>query len=167
MTTTVRDSQRTLVYAAETMFGRMLEKAASCPLVEVGGVTVTAPALVKFGDLASMQRYVDRVLSRESVRAYFGDQGSVVVEARRGDRAAEYHADLHTIRVPMMSSGRSLRTEPVILHELAHHFTADDDLAAHGPEFAANHLWLIEDVMGPEARFILGVLYSDSGVDIA
>lgn len=171
MTTAVaRDTQQSAVYNAEHLYAKLLDRGAGTS-IELAGTTLTPPAEAKFGDIAAIQRYVDSALARPSLIARYGPMPPVTVRARRGNRAAHYEPGANTIAVPIGRDSRALRREAVVVHELAHHIdehTAETqlDAPAHGPQFAAIHVWVAEDLMGPEAGFMLRVLYSNSGVAI-
>lgn len=166
---TARDYQRGKVYSAETMFGRMLARAAErcAPSVELAGTTVNIPPLVRFGSIEGTQDFVDRILHRPSVVAAFGPVRPVAVRARGGTTAtAHYEIVNQVIAVPDDLDKGMLRCE-VLLHELAHHFVPHDDVGGpHGPAFTATMLWLLDDVVGAEAEFILRVLYYENGVQV-
>jgi putative metallohydrolase (TIGR04338 family) len=168
--TAERDSQRAAVYNAEHLFATMLSREAGST-IQLAGATITMPATAKFGDIAAAQRYVDTVLTRPSLIATFGPLPAVTVRARRGQCAAHYEVGHNTIAIPTVGQGRSMLNERVVAHELAHHIEqhttpAGTVTAAHGRQFTSIQLTLIEDVIGPEAAFILRVLYHDNGVQI-
>jgi putative metallohydrolase (TIGR04338 family) len=50
-----------------------------------------------------------------------------------------------------------------VLHELTHHLAPD---AGHGPEFAAQLLELVEELVGVEAAFLLRSSLIDSGAHL-
>ena len=160
-----RDFQRSAVYSAETVFGSMLSEATDRGATTViAGTSLTLPKAARFASIPSMQDYVDRVLSRPSVIAQFGPVRPVRVRVRNGGpQTAHYEPHPQVIAVPDPAHS-GVAAESVLLHELAHHFAVTG--SAHGPEFTATLLWLLGDVMGPEAAFVLRVLYGDSGVQV-
>lgn len=154
---TGRDYQRSAVYRAESMFGRMLERG-GC--VEIAGTSVTLPPEARFGNVESVQRYVDAAIKHPSVVAEFGDQGPVTVRVRKGDTQAHYEYAGAVIAVP--ENDLFLR-ESVLVHELGHHFAPE---CRHGPAFTATFVRLLELIVGPEAGFVMSVLYRESDVDV-
>ena len=81
------------------------------------------------------------------------------MRARRGETAAHYESG--TIAVPDRRDSWALR-ELVVLHELAHHLAGD--AAAHGRDYVATMVELAGCVMGPEAGYVLRVIYAKEGV---
>lgn len=168
-----RDRQRAAVYAAEEQVGRILGRAAEFPVAEVAGSRIAVPAERRFGDLASVQRYVDRVLGLNWVRARWPDAAArpVRVRVRRGVTKAHYEpsgtgdADGATalIALPLAGDGWALR-ELVVLHELTHHLGGAD--LTHGAAFTGRMLDLVDGIIGPEAALLLRVALSDQGADV-
>ena len=163
----VRDSQRSRVYAAEqfvrTLFDRAVQH--NSPALDFFGEAITLPPEARFGSLASLQRYVDEVLALPAVIARWPDAGPVVVRARRGLTTAHYeNADGRAvIAVPdRAGAGWALR-ELVALHELAHHLDGPGG-PAHGPGFVATFCALTSVVMGPEVGHVLRVMYAKEAV---
>lgn len=158
---TARDTQRARVYAAEqfvrTMFDRVAQH--SSRAIDFFGTSLTLPPEAKFGSVDAVQRYVDEVLSRVGA-------APVTVRARRGAAAAHYEnvAGAAVIAVPDGSGTWALR-ELVVLHELAHHLSADaPDEPPHGPAFVATYCELCETIMGPEVGLVLRIVYAKEGV---
>jgi putative metallohydrolase (TIGR04338 family) len=148
-----RDSQRSRVYAAETQVARIIDAR-------------VVPDDRKFGDLESVQRYVDAVLALNWVRARWPDaaERAVSVRARAGAGKAHYEHATATIALPPFQAGGgwALR-ELVVLHELAHHVT-DESQPVHGQGFVANLLVLVSELLGPEAEFLLRTTFAENGV---
>ncbi|GAB36323.1 TIGR04338 family metallohydrolase [Gordonia otitidis] len=162
-----RDSQRGLVYSAEDLLRSALDARSSIGVIEIAGTRVTLPPEARFASIESMQRYVDAVLSRPSVRERFGCVAPVRVRARRGTNAAHYEPNNNTIAVPVGDDSTPFRRESVVVHELAHHLTEyGPHTASHGPEFVCVLLWLIGDVMGAEAAFVLRTFMFQHGVRV-
>lgn len=162
----MRDGQRAGVYDAEALVRTMFDRAEQRGLrtVEVHGSTVTLPVERKFGSVASVQDYCDRVLALNWARAAWPRAGvPVTVRARAGNTAAHYADD--TIAVPVDRDGRWALRELVVLHELAHHLGEATE-AGHGPAFVDRHLTLVGEVIGPEAAFVLRSAYLAGGVEI-
>ncbi len=54
-----------------------------------------------------------------------------------------------------MALPRVGRTEPIVLHELAHLLVSSPAVAPHGPEFAAGELALVDHRLGASAAAAL------------
>lgn len=163
---TVRDTQRAKVYAAEqfvrTLFDRAAERGNS--VVEFFGTQLTLPPEGRFASVPSVQRYLDDVLTLDTVRRRWPAAGPLSVRPRRGATAAHYERTDDGRAVVAVPDGRgtwALR-ELVVLHELAHHLCGTEP--AHGPPFATTMCELAEAVMGPEAAHVLRVVYAQEGV---
>ena len=147
------DPQRRLVYEAEHAVAQMIDRRLDFPVVSAFGSRVTLPDDRKFGDLESVQRYVDAVLALDWVRVLPRGAKPVTVRARAGATKAEYEFATATIAVPPHRvGGRWAMRELVILHELAHHLS---DTADHGSAFTAQFLELVTELVGPEVGFLL------------
>lgn len=167
-----RDRQRAAVYAAEEQVGRILARAAEFPVVEIAGSHLAVPAERRFGDVASVQHYVDRVLGLNWVRETWPRAAArpLRVRARRGAAKAHYEpagaADA-VVALPVAGDGWAMR-ELVVLHELAHHLGCADaeqgDDLTHGPAFTGRLLALVEGIIGAEATLLLRVALADQGV---
>jgi putative metallohydrolase (TIGR04338 family) len=147
----------------------MIDRRADFPVVAAFGSRVVVPEDRKFGDLDSVQRYVDAVLALAWVRRAYPQRAAlpVTVRARAGARKTEYERATTTIAVPPHRvGGRWAMRELVILHEIAHHLVTDPD-AGHGPAFAATLLELVEEIVGFEAGFLLRSSFLDAGVELA
>jgi putative metallohydrolase (TIGR04338 family) len=163
---TVRDDQRSRVYEAEGVLARMIDRRVDFPVAEAFGSRVVVPDDRKFGDLQSVQRYVDAVLALDWVRRTAPERAAlpVRVRARAGATKAEYEFATMTIAVPAHRvGGRWAMRELVVLHEIAHHLAPD---AEHGPGFTAQLLQLFEELIGFEAGFLLRSTFLDSGVQL-
>ena len=169
-----RDIRRSQVYAAEAQVARIVDSRLDYPTIQLFGSEVVVPDDRKFGDLDSVQRYVDAVLGLNWVIERWPGEAarSVSVRPRRGARRAHYEPATATIALPPfeVGGGWGLR-ELVVLHELAHHLAEPDppNLSdavepAHGPEFAATMLTLVGELLGPEAEFLLRTTYLENGV---
>ncbi len=146
---------------------RILDRSAEFPVVQLAGSSVTLPIERKFGDIASVQRYVDAVLELPWVRQEWLNAATpVTVRERQGPARAHYERVGHTIALPLHrgTTAWALR-ELVVLHEIAHHF-AEPIEEPHGPEFTARLLRLVDCVIGAEAAFVLRVSLLDVGAAI-
>ena len=73
-----RDSQRSKVYAAETLVRTIFDRADERDLrtVDIYGSTLTLPIERKFASLDSVQHYLDSILALDWVRARWPDAGT-------------------------------------------------------------------------------------------
>lgn len=161
-----RDSQRAKVYAAEEFVRMLFDHAAQhgSRSVDFFGTQLTLPTEARFGSLQSVRRYIDDVLALPPVRARWPDAGPLAVRARRAATAAHYeHRDgAGVIAVPEGRADWAMR-ELVILHEVAHHL-CHDSAPPHGRAFVATMCDLAGLVMGPEAGYVLRVVYAKEDV---
>lgn len=166
----VRDSQKSLVYAAEDELAVVLSRGGT---IEHFGSTLTLPEERRFGDVASIEPYLAKVLAFAPVARLPRACIPVTVRERRGITRAHYQRHTGpngrgTIAIPpyrlgtRAQQGWALR-ETLVLHELAHHLSPRD---GHGPDFVAHELYLIEHVIGPEAAHLLRVAFYENGVQI-
>jgi putative metallohydrolase (TIGR04338 family) len=160
------DPQRTRVYEAEGVLARMIDRRADFPVAEAFGSRIAVPDDRKFGDIESVQRYVDAVLTVRAIRQAAPERAvlPVRVRARAGAAKAEYDASTSTIAVPPHRvGGRWAMRELVVLHELAHHLAPG---SGHGPAFVVRYLHLVDEVVGSEAAFLLRASMLDAGVEL-
>jgi putative metallohydrolase (TIGR04338 family) len=113
----------------------------------------------------SVQAYVDKVLALNRIRDRHPHAGAVVVRERAGVAAAHYEFGAATIAVPVRGRAWALR-ELVVLHELAHHLAPRGDAAPHGPGFCRTYLELVDEIIGPEASFLLGTSFHACAVPL-
>lgn len=162
-----RDAQRAKVYAAEEFVRTLFDRAAEHgdPVVELFGTRLTLPPEARFASVQAVQRYVDEVLTHSKVRQAWAGAGPLRVRSRKGATAAHYQRgdDVATIAVPQGRAVWALR-ELVILHEIAHHLVDSDP--PHGPAFIDTFCTLTAAVMGPEAAYVLRVVYDKHGVQL-
>lgn len=168
-----RDIGRARLYAAEDQIARMLDRASGRSAgggstVEFHGSRLTLPVERRFADVASVQRFVDAVLSLASVRARWGVLPPVTVRERAGQRAAHYEPP-GGIAVPARE--RWALRELVVCHEIAHHVAdhtaqraGGGDRARHGPPFPDCYAALVGHVIGPEVELLLRGAFHQSGV---
>lgn len=163
MSHTHTDRQRQAVYRAEDAIAATLKQGGT---IEHQGSTLTLEAERQFGDLASIQTYVDRVLALRTVAGLERACVPVAVRERRGSTKAHYERATATIAIPgHRRTGWAMR-ETVVLHELAHHLDPHP-VPAHGPSYTATLVHLYEKAMSPEAAHLLRVQMWDGGVLIA
>lgn len=161
------DGQRALVYEAEGVLARMIDRRTEFPVVAAFGSRVTVPDDRKFGDVASVQRYVDAVLALDWVARMAPERARlpVRVRPRAGATKAEYEFLTATIAVPPHRiGGRWAMRELVVLHELAHHLAVE---TGHGPAFVAPLVQLVTELVGDEAGFLLRASLVDVGVKLS
>lgn len=158
--TMIRDSQRSRVYAAEHALQWLYDHSGDGATV-INGVPLQLEPEARFGDLASVQRYIGRVTTMPAVIARFGDCGPVTVRERKGSRKAHYQGGVIALHTQGDNKSRWSLRESVVVHELAHHYAHG---CAHGPEFTAAITDLIEIVIGPQAALALRLLYAQEGV---
>jgi putative metallohydrolase (TIGR04338 family) len=163
----VTDPQRARVYEAEGVLARMIDRRDDFPLAEAFGSRIAVPDDRKFGDIESVQRYVDAVFALRWVRAAAPGAAAVPVRVRprAGAARAEYEFATHTIAVPPHRvGGRWAMRELVVLHELAHHLAGEPQ---HGPAFVGRFLQLVDELVGAEAGFLLRSALLEAGVQFA
>lgn len=161
-----RDARRGRVYAAETQVARALDRAAAgSSLVDFFGSSLTLPPERRFGDVASVQRWVDAVLALDHVRDRWPATPACRVRSRRGSSRAHYQAP-GEIAVP--TDDRWALREIVMCHELAHHLVFHDagvpaGVAAHGREFVEAFVALVDIVIGGEVALLLRAGLDEAG----
>lgn len=154
-----RDSQRQRLYNAEQYVRSMLDAAdhMGSRTVNIHGSKIVLPIERKFGDLSTVQSYIDRILNRPDIRRVFPDTSlrEVHVRFRKGQGMAHYQYSKSVpeiaIPIPKHGQGWAMR-EVVVLHELAHHLAIGNQ---HGEEFAGTLIYLVEEFIGPEVAFLL------------
>jgi putative metallohydrolase (TIGR04338 family) len=161
VTTAVRDAQRQQVYRAGHGLEWVYNNAVHSLSVEIAGVPLQLEPESKFGDLAAIQAYVDRVQAMPGVIARFGKKFRVTVRERKGAGSAHYKSSVIAIHTGGGDHARWAMRELVVLHELAHHMVPGDK---HGPKFATALVDLIDLVMGPQAALAMSLLYQQEGV---
>ena len=160
------DAQRARVYEAEGVLARMIDRRFDFPVVAAFGSRIVVPDDRKFGDIASVQRFVDSVLALDWVQRAAPARAAapVRVRARAGATKAEYEFATHTIAVPPHRvGGRWAMRELVVLHEIAHHLAED---AGHGPCFVSQFLHLVDELIGAEGGFLLRSALLDAGIAV-
>lgn len=154
------------LYAAEDQWSAVLDRGGQ---VDFFGSRIDVPMQRRFGDIASVQAYVDGVLSRPAVHAAYPAAGPVRVRERSGQLRAHYEPSTGTIAVPMRD--RWAGREAVVLHELAHHLACSAGVPVstsgrrwHGSEFQAAMHDLVTEVLGAQAALLLRAGYDAAGV---
>jgi putative metallohydrolase (TIGR04338 family) len=156
----------TALYAAEDQWSAVLDRGGT---VDFFGSRIDVPVQRRFGDLASVQAYVDAVLALDAVASAYPVAGPVRVRERSGQRRAHYEPGSATIALPLRTlwAGR----ESVVLHEVAHHLACSAGVPRdatgqrwHGGEFQAAMCALVTAVLGEQAALLLRAGYDAAGV---
>lgn len=149
----MRDSQREKVYQAEYRLRDLFTTAEKLgnPMATLDGIPLVLPPEARFGDIASIQHYCDRVL------AMLSHETPVHVRQRRGGAFATYKGGV--IAICPQGSRWAMR-EIVVLHEVAHHLSVGHQ---HGPQFVAAFNRVLTEVMGPQVGLAYRVLCAHEG----
>lgn len=163
---TIRDQHRSAVYAAEEQWSRQLARGG---VVDFFGSPLTVPMERRFADVSSIQSYVDAILGLIGVITQWPAAPAVRVRERAGTGRAHYADDVIAIPLRGVGDQRWAARESVVLHELTHHLIAHSQpgVAAHGPEFRADEVRLVEIVLGPEAALLLRAAFDGAGLPVA
>lgn len=145
------------IYDAERSVQFILDQQFENPLINIARSTIEVPKELKFGDIASVQRYADLVTDRVGCTRVKAVEQSKRASLRAFYRGGEIHFPVQ--------SGRWAMRETVVLHEIAHHITEDWE-DPHGAVFAGNLLDLVETMMGPAAAFIMRVTFHQTGIEV-
>lgn len=136
----IRDSQRSKVYAAEQEWRAWFRD--------------NYPQHWISNDMGSSIKFVDKVLASKWFQSLADklDRRMVTVEVLdgRGRRSAASYSWRNAITVPT-----NMRNKPVLLHELTHQLLRRHKVAAHGPEFAALMLRMVQHFLGKDAASYL------------
>jgi putative metallohydrolase (TIGR04338 family) len=164
------DPDRRAVYRAEDAVTRLLDLVTpDHPTVLAHGSEFVPEPEARFSEPADVARHVERVLTHLVAHDHDFDgrqRVPVVVRERRGARSAHYETDTATLAIPpRRRDGAWALRELVVLHELAHHLCPPaPDRAAHGPEFRATCLRLLESVGSPVVAHLLQTSYAVEGL---
>lgn len=165
MSTQVRDHQRSHLYETEFMLRNMMKFATdNGSVIRVDGIgELTLPPEYRFGDLDSVQSYVDRVLAIEGLHGDYPNLPErITVRQRKGLGKAHYSYSRGDGEMAVPMSTWALR-EVVILHEIAHALAPGHK---HGGPFVAAYVDLVGRVMGPEVGLLAMVTYDRAGLDM-
>lgn len=157
------DFQRERVYTAERSVRDLFANAYDRPSLVIHGSTITIPEARKFGSLAGVQTFVERVQAMPWYVARFPNCTPIKVRNRRASNRAHYQGGTIAVAERTHRLDQWAMHEPYILHEMAHHTAAGD---GHGPTFAAHLLLHLGNVMGPEARLLTEDAMHAAGVKI-
>lgn len=153
------DVWRSQVYSAEDQFTSLLNRGGQ---VDFFGSTFDLSPQRRFGDLLSVQDYVNRVFE------LIDGIDPPTVRVRKGTTRAHYEFSAKIIALPVADQW-ALR-ESVILHECAHHITwmtHGIEIAQHGAQFTRVMLDLVNLVLGESAELLLRAGYQEAGVPIS
>lgn len=146
-----RDSQRGLVYAAENIVLKMLDRSALFPTVEIHGSTIVLEQEHRFGSLDAVALYVARVQSMDWYQKRYPGVTRLSVRQRRGNKMAHYEPDAIAVHDSEQAGAAWSLREMVVLHEMAHHVSDD----GHGPQFCSELLHHVREVVGEAVAFAL------------
>jgi putative metallohydrolase (TIGR04338 family) len=142
------DVHRSAVYRAEDQWSTLLDRGGR---LDFFGTVLDIPMQLRFGDLTSMQTYVDALVP-DPPR----------VRVRKGQTRAHYEPEECVIAIPMESTWAA--RESVLLHELAHHLAhIHNNHVQHGAPFTGHMLQLVEAQLGEPAALVLRTGYHESG----
>lgn len=154
------------MYAAEDQWSAVLDRGGS---VDFFGSRVDVAVQRRFGDIASVRRYVDAVMSLPFVTDEYPAAGGVTVRERSGQQRAHYEVSSQTIAIPIRTTWAA--RESVVLHEIAHHLTCSLSSTSSGPRrdwhgltFRQAMCGLAQAVLGVEAALLLRAGYEESGL---
>jgi len=151
----MRDANRSLVYDVEDRLTTAMDN--NAPLDFYGSRLILGPDR-KFGDIASVQRYLRLIRAREWG---FGDTPEPIVTAARSERRATWVAPA-SITLP---EARWALRETTVLHEYAHHVTYHyDGESAHSAQFCRRYTELVRNAVGPEAATLLMAGFDQAGL---
>jgi len=148
----VIDRDRSRVYAAEEQWSAVLDRGGT---VNFFGSKLHLTPQLRFGDVASVQEYVDRVLALPEIQSF--DAGPVRIRRRQGGTRAHYEAGVIAIPIQELWSGR----ESVVLHELAHHLVWRQE-PTHSELFRSAMMTLVQCVQSAESALLLGAAYEEA-----
>lgn len=161
------DSLKSKVYNAEHEIVFIANQGVES--VDFYGSTLQLSPIRKFGDIDSVQRYVEKVYELGPVDAKYRSsrRGAPKVRPRRGDAHAHYSPLYHEIAVPEHRGSRHswAMNEIVVLHEIAHSLEKRGE--SHGTEFCLCFLNLLEWCVGGEWRLLLTRALDQRGVPLS
>lgn len=155
------------MYAAEDQWSAVLDRGG---VVDFFGSRLDVPIQRRFGDLGSVQRYVDAVLAMPALVQSYPAVDPIHVRERAGQTKAHYEPSTATIAVPLRTQWAA--RESVMLHEVAHHLTMSEQTGGerppwHGSEFRRTMCALVAIVLGDAAALLLRAGYEAAGLTLA
>lgn len=185
---TARDAQRSAVYAAEEQWAHALDRGG---LVDFHGSRLQLPVQLRFGSLADASAYVNAVTQAQGLpsvrlRVRAGDArahyerafgaGQAVIAVPAAAWAMRESVLLHEIAhhvVACAADGSAVDgsggDEPDQRSDSPSERSDSptcDAIAAHGPQFAAALVALVEHQLGAEAALLLRTGYVAAGVSV-
>lgn len=153
------------VYAAEDQWSGVLDRGG---IVDFFGSRMDVPMQRRFGDIETVQAYVDLVLEQADVQRGYPNAGPIVVRESRSRTRAVYLPESSTIQLPaQLWAGR----ESVVLHEVSHHLACSLGVAPartsgrwHGAEFRRAMDVVVTSMLGDAAALLLRAGYDAAGV---
>lgn len=153
------------VYSAEDQWSAVLDRGG---VVDFFGSRIDVPMQRRFGDVTSVQGYVDAVLGHPAVRSAYPSATAVTVRRSRSRVRARYLPEECAVELPSeLWAGR----ESVVLHEVAHHLACSGGIPPqrtsgrwHGPEFRAAMDVVVMAMLGDGAALLLRAGYDSAGV---
>jgi len=153
------------VYAAEDQWSGILDRGG---VVDFFGSRFDVPLQRRFGDIATVQAYVDHVLGQPAVRSAYPAAGAITVVPTRSRSRAVYRPESQSIALPtQLWAGR----ESVVLHEVSHHLACSCGIAPartsgrwHGAEFRGAMDVVVTCMLGEAAALLLRAGYDAAGV---
>ncbi|HQR79785.1 MAG TPA: TIGR04338 family metallohydrolase [Actinomycetota bacterium] len=143
----MNDTRR--LYEAERTLMFMLDHPGT---VQFMGSSLTLPVERRFGDVASVRRYLAAVREREWG---YPQVPEPLVRVRKGHSQAHWAGGVIALPDGIGRKGWAMR-EVVVLHEYAHHVAWHTTGATgHGRAFQEVYLDLLDNAVGPEAAFIV------------
>jgi len=150
-----RDHNRSAVYGAEDQVTAMLDRGGQ---VDFHGSTLDLPSERKFGDIPSINRYLDAVRCQSWG---YGSTREVSVVASRAEITATWRAP-GEIRVPVRS--RWALREWIVLHEYSHHVTFHTGRGAnHDRAFCEVLIELTSKALSPGIGTLLLAAFHEAG----
>ena len=151
-----RDHHKSKVYEAESHFAQLIKHRLKYPTIKIEGVWLDVPDQLTFGDLTTVQTYVDKVTaqrgaSRVTVRA--SEQLSTKAHYKGGVITLPLGGDDH----------RWAWTQATVLHEITHHLHPTCD---HNSPFPGTLAELFTDWISPEAGMLMTLLFISSGITL-
>jgi putative metallohydrolase (TIGR04338 family) len=158
------DYQRQRLYDAEIFVRDIVDSVAhhDVPTFDFYGSSLLIPIDRKFGDLESVQRYVDYVLALDWVKEAWPTRAAIriTVRSRNSNNRAHYEGDKHTLAIRPHKPGKPSHAmrELYLLHEITHHLIRG--AVSHSPAFAGAYLRLVTEIVGPEVGLLLTDAYT-------
>lgn len=162
---TTKQTER--VYQAEHSVWGVFDQARKSgdPLALVCGSTLPLPDELLFGNLDAVRTYLARLAQQDWYSARWGRRGVPQVRQRKGNSLAHYEPGVIALHASEQRGVAWSMREFVVLHELAHHLSRDDD-DIHGSLFTGAHLHLVTNAIGWVAGLLLTEAYDLYGCQV-